>query len=384
VTKRRLVGVTVALIVAVLVLPRLPPVRTLVITVALVPEFIRLGPAPLSLATTEPTRTTTTYGSPADRMDVYLPGGTSASSRLPAVVLALGVHPQPIDHPDIAGLATAIARAGVAVSVPDSTALRNLRVTPAEPGHLADAFMTLSSRAEVDAQRVGLAGFSAGASIALMAAADPRIVGSVGYVSAFGGYADAERLLVDVATRSSEMGSQVVSWQPDAGIRHDVLELALVALTAESERAGLRELLAPVAAAEQPPDGPDPETLATLDGDARATYLLFTAPNRAAAEEAIELLSAEMRQQLVGISPVTTATAIRAPVFLLHGAPDTAIPVAHAGLLYQAIGDEVRRATIFGGFGHEQPGAGGLGLDDAGDVWELSLYLRDIVAAATE
>lgn len=383
-TARRLVALTVALIIAVLVLPRLPPIRTLVITAALVPEVIRLGPAPLSLAMPDPRRTTTSYGSPSDRMDVYLPAGASGGARLPAVLLALGVHPQPIDHPDIASFATAIARAGVVVGVSDSTALRNLRVTPAEPGHLVDAFLALASRPEVDSQRVGLAGFSAGASIALIAAADPRIVGSVRYVSSFGGYADAEELLVDVATRSSEMGGRVVGWRPDAGIRRDILELALVALASEFERTTLRELLAPVVAADRPPSGPDPAALGTLDDDARATYLLFTARDRSAAEAATALLSEEMRQHLAGISPVTTAHAIRAPVFLLHGAPDTAIPVAHAAMLYGAIGDEVRRTTIFGRFGHEQPGVGGLSLDDAGDVWQLSLYLRDVVAAATE
>ena len=347
-TKRRLVGVTVALIVAVLVLPRLPPVRTLVITAALVPEFIRLGPAPLSLATTEPTRTTTTYGSPADRMDVYLPGGTSASSRLPAVVLALGVHPQPIDHPDIAGLATAIARAGVAVSVPDSTALRNLRVTPAEPGHLADAFMTLSSRAEVDAQRVGLAGFSAGASIALVAAADDRIAGELRYVSAFGGYADAETLLLDVASGSMVIDGEVVDWLPDEGIRRDLRTLLTAAIN-------------------------DPQL---AEG-------FFMAADRASASRLLRLL-APIRADLAAISPLSHVDRIAAPVSLLHGDADTAIPISHALLLDEALGDRVARFTRFGRFGHGQPGESGLALDDTPDLWALLLHLHDIVAATTE
>ena len=64
-------------------------------------------------------------------MDVYLPAGARPGAGLPAVVLALGVHPAPIDDPRIVKIATAIARAGVVVGVPDSTALRELRVTPA-------------------------------------------------------------------------------------------------------------------------------------------------------------------------------------------------------------------------------------------------------------
>jgi len=72
------------------------------------------------------------------------------------------------------------------------------------------------------------------------------------------------------------------------------------------------------------------------------------------------------------------------PVFLLHGRPDTAVPVIHATLLRDAIGEDVVRTTIFGRFGHGQPGSDGLGVDDAGDIFELSLFLRDIVAAGTE
>lgn len=381
---RRIVVITAVLIAAVIVAPSLPPIRSTVLTAALVPEMLAFGPQPLSAVVPEPLRTTVTYGTPGDRMDVYLPAGSAADRRLPAVVLELGVHPQPIDHPDIVRVVHAIGRLGVVVAVPDSTALRNLRVTPAEPAHLADAVLLVAGLPEVDPQRVGLAGFSAGGSIALVAAADERIAGRLRYVSSFGGYADAERLLVDVATRTSLSEGEAIAWQPDPGIRRDVLELSLNALTSEAASDELVRLLTPVVGAETAPTGPVPAELATLTGDARQIYLLFTAPDRRAATAAVEGLSARLRAELAGISPLTVADRIRAPVFLLHGQPDTAIPVAHAALVNGAVGDEVMRLTRFGSFGHEQPGTTGLGLDDASDVFELSLYLRDIVAAATE
>ena len=380
---RRPAALLAALIAAVLVLPWLPPVRTAVLTVALVPELLGTPIRPLSVLP-EPRLITTTYGTPADRLDVYLPAGAAPGSRLPAVVLELGVHPEPIDHPDIVGVATAIGRLGVVVGVPDSNALRNLQITPAEPAHLVDALLTIATRPEVDPARVGLAGFSAGASIALVAAADPRIADSLPWISAFGGYADAELLLVDVASRTTLSDGQAVAWRPDPGIRRDVLELSLATLGTAAERDRLRQLLSPIVAADDPPHGPSDDALVQLSGDARAMYLLFTAADRASAEQAIATLSRLLRQQLAGISPLTVADGIRAPVFLLHGQPDTAIPVAHAGLLARAIGPEVARLTVFGQFGHAQPGQGGLDIDDAGDVWELSLYLRDIVAAALE
>jgi dienelactone hydrolase len=287
-------------------------------------------------------------------MDIYLPYGADADVRLPAVVLELGVHPQPIDHPDVTRIATAISRLGVVVAVPDSTPLRNLVLTADEPSHLADAVLAVEALPQVDPERIGIAGFSAGASIALITAADPRLADDLAFVSAFGGYADTEQLLVDVATNTAVVDGQVRPWSADAGIRADIAQL----LTGAGAGA--------------------------TDEDAAAIAALMAASSRSDAEAALSRFSPELRSELAALSPTTFADAIRAPVFILHGDPDTAIPVGHATQLRDAIGDEVVRLTRFGQFGHGQPGADGLGLEDAPDIIGLSLYLRAIVAAATE
>jgi dienelactone hydrolase len=339
-------------VLAVIVLPTWGPVRSTVLTLALVPELIELPVRPLSAVMPEPLRVSTTYGQPADRMDVYLPYGEGSDVRAPAVVLELGVHPQPIDHPDVTRIARAISRLGVVVAVPDSTPLRNLVLTADEPGHLADAVLAVRAMGQVDPERLGIAGFSAGASIALITAADPRLANEVAFVSAFGGYAHAEELLIDVATNTAVVDGQVREWPADAGIRADIATL----LTGRQHT---------------------PE-------DSEAVARLMSAPDRATARAAIDDFSAELRAELNALSPVSFADQVRAPVFILHGEPDTAIPVSHASQLAQALGDEVVRVTRFGRFGHGQPGADGLGIDDAGDIVALSAYLRDIVAAATE
>ena len=379
----RIGAVILALVVTVLVLPRLAPVRTAGLTGALVAELLDLPVRPLS-EVPEPIRLTTTYGDPVDRLDVYVPASADAQSRLPGVVLALGVHPQPIDHPDITRVATAISRLGVVVGVPDSTPLRNLVVTAAEPAHLADAVLAVQGWPSVDSGRVGLAGFSAGASVALIAAVDERISNRLTFVSAFGGYADAELLLVDVATRTAVVDGSERPWQPDPGIRHDVFDLMLATLPSTDARDDLRARLASFVEADAAPSGPVDEDLTHLHGDGRAIYLLFTASGREQARSAIAGFSAELRARLAGISPLNFVDRVRAPVFLLHGEPDTAISVGHAALLAERIGDRVARFTRFGEFGHGDPTQQGLGPDEMGDVWELYLYLRDIVAATIE
>jgi dienelactone hydrolase len=332
---------------------RIPAMRTVALSAALATEMLDLGAKPLSGNTHAPTVETTTYGDPADRMDVYTPAGATAGAGLPAVLLVLGVHPQPIDHPDVVRIAEAISRAGVVVGVPDSTALRNLQLGTDEPSHLVDAALALRARPEVDPSRVGLAGFSAGASIALLAAADPRIADDTSFVSAFGGYADAEELLVDVVTNTCECDGEVQPWAADPRIRADITTL-LTGVAGDS------------------------------DADAQAIAELLSATDRAAARAAIEKFSPRLRADLAALSPVASADSIKAPVFILHGEPDTAIPVSHASQLADAIGGEVVRFTSFGRFGHGQPGSNGLSVDDLGDIGGLTLYLRDIVAAVTE
>jgi acetyl esterase/lipase len=325
------------------------PVLTATRTTLLLAELVELPVRPLGLVTAAPLRISTTYGTPPDRLDVYLPASAVGDATLPAVVLGLGVHPAPLDSPEVVRIASAIARLGVVVGVPDSLALRQTRILAEEPTHLADAVLVVAGRPEVDPTRIGLAGFSAGASIALIAATDERIASDLQYVSDFGGYAHAEILLIDVASRTILLDGEVVPWAPDEGIRRDVHDLAAEALD-------------------------DP---ALVDQ-------LFGAPDRRTAEGLLADLDPATREDLAAISPLEHAGTLRAPVFILHGDSDTAIPISHALLLESVLGDRVARFTRFGQFGHGQPGQTGFALDDLPDLWALLLHLHDIVAATTE
>ncbi len=382
---RLLLVVGVIVLAYVLGLLFVPPVQTATRAALLLPELVELPLRPLAAITDRPQRHTTSYGSPPDRMDVYVPAGARPDGLLPGAVLVLGVAPQPIDHPDVIRVAEGISRLGVVVGVQDSSTLRADRIEPDEPAHLADAFLVLAQRPEVDRTRIGLIGFSAGASVALIAAADPRIAADLRYVSNFGGYAAAEMLLVDIATRTMELEGEVLPWQPEPIIRQRVLDLLLERIQSPAARHALREQLEPVLREPDPPAGPDPAIEQMFNGDALAVYRLFTAPSRAVAEAALAGASPNLRRQLAAISPLAFVEGIQAVVFTMHGVGDDAIPISHAVALNDALDpQQVGRFTRFGRFGHAQPGQDGLGLADVPDLWELTLYLHHIVAAATE
>jgi hypothetical protein len=165
-----------------------------------------------------------------------------------------------------------------------------------------------------------------------------------------------------------------------------VAALMIGAIEPSPERDRVAALLAPVVDAETAPQGPDEAVLATLtDPDLRAAYLLFSSSTRPEARAALAGATAAVRAPLEAISPLAVAPSIRGRVFLLHGEADRSIAVSHAWLIAEALPEGVLgRLTIFRLFQHVQPGKEGLDLDDLPDVWELYLYLHDIVALATE
>ena len=129
--------------------------------------------------------------------DVYvIPDG----KRRAGLLVFLGANAAGADDPDVINLGQALARAGFAVMYYWSPTMgEKAQVDAGEIGNLVAAFEHLREEDYVDPQRVGLAGFSVGASFALVAAADPRIADDIAFVNAFGGYYDAADLIVQIA-----------------------------------------------------------------------------------------------------------------------------------------------------------------------------------------
>jgi hypothetical protein len=67
----------------------------------------------------------------------------------------------------------------------------------------------------------------------------------------------------------------------------------------------------------------------------------------------------------------------------MHDVGDDAIPLADFEPLAAAIpAASLRRATAFEIFDHVQPDAGGIGLEQVPDLWELFVHLRDVLDLA--
>ena len=145
--------------------------------------------------------------------DVYvIPDG----KRRAGVLVFLGANAAGADDPDVINLGQALARAGFAVMYYWSPTMgEQAQIDAGEIANLVSAFRHLREEDYVDPERVGLAGFSVGASFALVAAADPRIADDIAFVNAFGGYYDTADLVVQIAAGQAINAGGATQWEVD-------------------------------------------------------------------------------------------------------------------------------------------------------------------------
>ena len=296
------------------------------------------------------------------------PPARKPGSNLPAVVLALGVHPAP--HRRSAHRQTRDCdcarrrgrrRARTRPHCASCASRRRSRATWPMPRWRSPHVQRSMARASA------LPGSSAGASMALDAAADPRLAGHLDFVSVVRWLRRrADRLLVDVASRTTQNADGTVCpWQPDAGIRHDVLELAIQALPDDGQRDLLRNTLR---AGRGDLTSRGDRSSSIWPSPSRATHSTSSSCSRRATEQRPSRPPTRSARscsaQLAGISPTTLCSRrSTCPVYLLHGVTDNGYSCSSTRRCCGVhLASNVKRLTEFGRFGHGQPGANGLTL----------------------
>ena len=192
------------------------PVTTAIHTGAFAAQVLPSPVKPQPWLSSEPEHIVATF-TRADggegRGDIYvIPDG----KRRAGVVVFLGANAAGADDPDVINLGRALARAGFAVMYYWSPTMgQRAQVDAGEIANVVAAFEHLRRQEFVDPGRVGLAGFSVGASFALVAAADPAIADDIAFVNAFGGYYDMSDLVVQIAASRAIDGGSERPWEVD-------------------------------------------------------------------------------------------------------------------------------------------------------------------------
>ncbi len=325
----RLAGLLLALLLAV---PVVRAGRTMLLAGAFLAEFLTGGhPAPLTALTSPPAREPLAVAGAA--VDRYVPAGFG---RAPALVLVHGFTPEGKDDPRVREAATLLARAGFDVAVPTVPGLTRGRLRADD---VAAVVATLAARPG----SVTLLGVSVGVGPALLAAADPRVRDRVSAILSLGGYASALEVLRFWLTGAYAFGDArgVVLHDPE-------LVRAFVRANADLLEAPARTEL----------EAADP---------ARAARVLAD-------------LAPELRRQLEALSPLSVARDIRAPLVLVHGRGDRAVPYTES-LRLAAARPERTTLVLVGVLDHVE-GGGPARWQDARDFLALWRVMYALLAAS--
>ncbi|MEX2227589.1 MAG: acetylxylan esterase [Dehalococcoidia bacterium] len=290
---------------------------------------------PIEFITEAPTRERITIeyesrnGPRSIEADLYMP---ASGDNHPGVVFSMGAPPLDLDEPRLVRIAEDTARAGVVIVVPFSERLDDEEVVAEEIDALVAEFQYVQSLPTVDPARVGFFGASVGGSLALVAAADPRIADEVDHVVSFGGYFDALQTFGAIATHHIEYGEVAEEWTP----REHAEEVMAQQIIRSVEDGDDRDLLWRWFVRD---DQPRPAELATLSPIGRSSYEFLSNEDPAAVPALINRLPASAVSELEYLSPRTSIERVQAELFIIHDRADPFIPYTESRRLEDAIGE---------------------------------------------
>lgn len=259
--------------------------------------------------------------------DLYLP---ASGSRHGGVVFSMGAPPLKLDDPRLVRIAEDSARSGVVMLVPFSDRLDDIRIEPEEIDALVAEFKYVQALPQVDPARVGFFGASVGGSLALVAAADPRIADEVDHVVSFGGYFNALDAFGAIATNHISYGDVDERWVP----REHAARVMAYQLINRIDNADDRELLTRVFIDGDPAESAQ---LATLSPIGRDSYDFLANRDPAAVNALIQRLPQTAVADLDYLSPQTSIDRVKAELFIIHDRADPFIPYTESRRLKDAL-----------------------------------------------
>ena len=330
IVRRALLVVAILVLAVVALAAATPQGRVAVRTALFLPQILPDFPIkPQEWVTPDPTRQEVTYPlATGDGVaDLYLPGREDRHS---AVLLFLGVNPAGRDDARVVGLAEGLARSGVVVMIPWSDTMTQRRIAVEEIDNLVMAFQYLRGLEVVDPDRVGMGGFCVGASLATVAAQDPRIADQVEFVNFFGGYYDVQDLIISVVTKSRFYDGRAEPWSPDK-LSVEVVTAHLIEGVPDPDERGL---LTRVFVDKTEPAVTD---LNAFSADGRTVYRLLEGPTLEEAGPLLEALAPSTLEKMRLVSPSTQIDRLKARVLIMHDREDDLVPSEESRRLAEAL-----------------------------------------------
>jgi dienelactone hydrolase len=255
------------------------------------------------------------------RVTWWIPGWGSLH---PAVMLVNGATEKGNDDPETRRLGEALARAGYLVMLPEFPFIKEGRLERSATAILDAAFTRVVARPETRGMAVGAFGFSVGGGMLLAAASRPGALSGASYIGALGAYFDLDTYLASVLSLTQRRAGSLEPWDADAEVR---LRLPVAAAEALADANDRDRITTELRATGGRLSGEPPSSLGS---EGAALWRVLAATDYDIALERLLLLPASLREVFESLSPRTTWSALRPPVFWLHDVGDRFEPVSEA------------------------------------------------------
>jgi len=324
--------------------------RVAILALAILPSTIGSLPVdPLIRLTPQPQREQFSLDYPVGTVDgrIYSPGD---SGRHGALILILGARPVDLDDPTLNRFADGLGRIGLVVMIPVSSGLAAGRIQADEVDAVVGEVDLLRARADVDPARIGILGFSVGGSVAIQAAADPRLDGKLILVNAFGSYNDSTDFVRAVSTRSLTYAGIDETWEPNPLTLWVLARQMVDTLPAERDRDVLDRLYLQS-------DATARDDVSTMTPVGRAALGLLDGLPPAETEQALAMMPPATIARLHGISPASVLDRVQTHLFIMHDLGDHFVPYTESRrMVALVLPGHLDQYAEFDLFDHVMPG----------------------------
>ena len=298
----------------------------------------------------------------------------------PAVVVLPGVTRRGREHPALRAVARGLGASGHLAVLAEPEGLAVGEVAPEALAQTRRVVEATTSHPDARAGRAAVVGVSGGASLGLLVAADPELGERVSAVAALAPCCDFVESMRVATTGVYRDGDALVPFETRDFLKLVVARSVAATLPLNDGSAGLR---AHLGALED--YGPEPlEDLwafprGSLDPDARAAVELLANTDPQRFDDLLASLSVDLRKHLDGLSPVSVAPRITAPVEVIVGRADKYFPPADAATFARACPSA--RLTVLESLEHAVPS---FSPTAARDLLRLDGVLVRLLAAARD
>jgi acetyl esterase/lipase len=270
----------------------------------------------------------------------------------PAIFVVNGTVPEGRKLPAVRHLAEGFARAGYLAVVPDLPGLTEDRITPQTADAATQAAFGISGRPDTEDGEVALAGVSTGATLALLAAEDPKLDGRVSLVAGVAPFSNMKTVL-SVATTAHyrRPDGKLVPYEAAPFLSYVVARSLVAALPPGGDR---RTLSAEIEGVGR--ESPDPlrelrsRRTDDLEPGAKGVVRLLANRDPGRFDDLYAALPDGVHHDLEELSPVSGEGRIGVPVELATGPHDKYFPPAQS---YKVVRIAPRRTvTVTGALDH--------------------------------